>query len=71
MSSVTSSPYDTPDAAQHRGYIDNGVNPGMVLTSFTTKPSSVRKQSTRASPAPPIASNARAPIDRISSVSAR
>ena len=49
-----------PDASQTTGNIEIDVKPGIVLISFTTMPwSGETKKSTRARPAPSIASNAR------------
>ena len=49
--------WDTPLAAHILGYIDSGVNPGIVLISLTrTVPSGRRKKSTQARPSHPAAS---------------
>ncbi len=48
----------SPLACHSTGNIEYGVNPGIVLISLMTSPSSVRKKSTRASPSQPTASKA-------------
>ena len=63
--------YGRPDASHSRGYIEIGVKPGIVLSSFTTNaPSARRKQSTRAIASHRHASNARTASARTSAVCA-
>ena len=54
-----------PDSAHIRGYIDAGVNPGIVLISLRmTAPSGDKKKSTRARPSQPSALKALTDISR-------
>ncbi len=79
MRRSSSSGYETPDSAQSRGYIEIGVKPGIVLTSFTRNPrpgppsarTSSRKKSTRAIASQRHASNARTASSRTSAVCSR
>ena len=53
-----------PEACHSDGNIDSGVKPGIVLISFTKKPSAVKKKSTRANPSQPSDLKARANAEK-------